>query len=63
MSISINTDTEMLVLTPAYNCQDKLWRTMLSVAGQSFENWRMIIIDDMSTDETGESARKYAKRF
>jgi len=36
---------------------------MLSVAGQSFENWRMIIIDDMSTDETGESARKYAKRL
>ena len=53
----------MLVLTPAYNCREKLWRTMLSVAGQSYDNWRMVVIDDVSDDDTAEAAVGYAERL
>ena len=56
-------DTSMLVLTPAYNCREKLWRTMLSVAGQSYDNWRMVVIDDVSDDDTAEAAAGYAERL
>ena len=46
--------TQFLILTPAFNCQDKIDRTIRSVAMQTYENWKMVIIDDLSTDETVE---------
>lgn len=44
--------THFVVVTPAYNCKDTIERTLYSIAGQTYKNWSMIIIDDMSTDNT-----------
>ena len=56
-------DPTFLILTPAFNCREKIWRTMLSVAGQSYDQWQMVIIDDMSSDGTAQAAAKYAKEL
>lgn len=42
--------TKFCVVTPAYNCEDTIQQTIMSVLAQSYDAWRMIIIDDMSTD-------------
>ena len=52
--------TSFKVLTPAYNCKDKIDRTLWSVIGQTHANWEMIIIDDVSTDGTGEYIKQFA---
>ena len=41
-----------VILVPAYNCANKIYLTIRSVAMQTYPNWRMIIVDDMSTDNT-----------
>ena len=55
--------TDFVVVTPAYNCAEKIDLTIRSVAMQTYENWSMIILNDMSTDSTKdailESCNKY----
>lgn len=47
-------------MIPAFNCEDSIYRTLLSVAGQSYSNWRIVLIDDMSTDNTREAVETAA---
>jgi len=51
---------QFVFLTPAYNCRDTIKQTMFSMFAQSYDNWRAIIVDDVSTDGTGEYARELA---
>jgi glycosyltransferase involved in cell wall biosynthesis len=51
---------QFVFLTPAYNCRDTIRQTMFSMFAQSYDNWRAIIVDDVSTDGTGEFARELA---
>lgn len=52
--------TKFKVITPAYNCENNIRTTLFSVIGQSYENWEMIVIDDMSTDNTVKKIRSIA---
>ena len=45
-------DTEFVFLIPAYNCEKEIKKTLMSVFSQSYDNWRIILIDDVSTDNT-----------
>lgn len=45
---------EFVFLTPVFNCEQTIVQTMLSVIGQSYNSWKIIIIDDCSTDRTSE---------
>ncbi len=48
------------VITPTYNCGAYIEDTIKSVIDQTYANWEMIIVDDMSTDNTEEIVKKYA---
>ena len=41
------------VIVPVYNAGDYVFRCLESIAGQTFEDFECLIIDDGSTDESG----------
>ena len=47
------------IVTPAYNCEKWMEKTIKSIAKQTYENFDCLIIDDMSTDKTAEIALKH----
>lgn len=55
--------TEFVFLTPAFNCEKDIKKTLLSMVAQSYENWRAVFIDDVSTDNTGETILDLSKRL
>ena len=51
--------TEVDIILPAYNCEKHIEETMASIIRQSFTNWKLIIIDDGSKDNTPLLINKY----
>ena len=51
------------VVTPFYNTQEFLAECIESVLRQSYQNWEYILVDNFSTDGSGEIAAHYASRF
>lgn len=47
------------VITPTYNCGRFIAETIRSVISQSYADWEMIIVDDMSTDDTREVVERF----
>ncbi len=54
--------TEQLILMAAYNNARFIRRQLDSILRQSAEDWRLIVRDDGSTDETRDILRAYAAR-
>lgn len=52
---------KFVFVTPAYNCQEKIGQTVRSVFSQSYSDWRMVVYDDMSTDNTGQVVSDMSK--
>lgn len=52
-----------LVVTPAFNCESNIEQTINTVVAQSYNNWRMIVIDDVSTDQTSEVVKEISSRY
>lgn len=50
------------VLIPAYNAADTVGETIESVQAQTFTDWRMVILNDGSTDATGEILQNMAAK-
>ncbi len=50
------------IITPSYNAEKLIGRTIQSVLDQTFSHWEMIIIDDCSKDGTREAVQAYAER-
>lgn len=48
-------------LIPAFNCRNEIEQTLWSVIGQTYKNWKATIIDDVSTDGTGEFCESFFK--
>ncbi len=48
------------ILTLTYNHERFIRQCVESVRGQTYANWEMIIIDDGSTDKTGEIVKSYS---
>lgn len=46
------------IITPVYNQERFIEQTIRSVLGQTYQNWEWIILDDGSTDGTGETITK-----
>ena len=51
------------IILPAYNAAVFLPMALDSVMGQTFVDWRILLVDDGSTDGTAEIARRYAEQL
>jgi glycosyltransferase involved in cell wall biosynthesis len=51
------------VITPAYNCENDIQKTLMSVLGQTYKNWEMIIANDMSTDNTVGEIETFIEKY
>ena len=47
------------IITPTYNCADYIKDAIRSVFDQTYQNYELIVIDDGSTDNTGEVIKPY----
>jgi cellulose synthase/poly-beta-1,6-N-acetylglucosamine synthase-like glycosyltransferase len=60
-------DTEEMpkvdVIIPAYNAANYLSAAIESVIAQTFEDWRIVLVDDGSTDSTAEIAAGFVQRL
>jgi len=50
------------IITANYNCEKFLDDTINSVLNQTYQNWEMIIVDDVSSDKSVEIIQKYVKK-
>lgn len=51
------------VIMGIYNCEDTLGKAIDSIIAQSYTNWKLIMCDDGSTDDTYQVALKYAAQY
>jgi teichuronic acid biosynthesis glycosyltransferase TuaG len=47
------------VITPVYNAEKFIEKTIKSVQGQTYTNWEMLLVDDVSSDRSVEIISKY----
>ena len=53
---------DISVIMSVYNGEEYLKEAVESVINQTFRNWELIIINDCSTDSTGEILAEFALR-
>ena len=51
------------VIMGIYNCQDTLRESIDSIINQTYDNWELIMCDDMSTDNTYKIAKYYVDKY
>lgn len=49
------------IITPSFNCSDFISSTIESVINQTYQNWELIIVDDLSTDSSVEIISRYCQ--
>ena len=50
------------IITPLYNGERYIEQTIKSVLAQTYENWEMVIVDDLSTDRSVELIKGYVQK-
>ncbi|MEL6244163.1 MAG: glycosyltransferase, partial [Pseudomonadota bacterium] len=48
------------VIMPAYGAADTIEASVISVQGQTLDDWELIIVDDGSPDDTADVAKQLA---
>ena len=49
------------IIIPVYNAEDFLTETIESVQAQTYEYWELLLVDDCSSDSSGQIIEKKAK--
>ena len=58
-----NSSTPLVsIVTPVYNAERFIEETIASVQAQTYENWELILVDDVSTDKSVELVKKAQKK-
>ena len=55
-------DTNISIILPTYNGASRIRRAIESVIAQSYTDWELLVIDDGSTDATGEVVEAFVLR-
>ena len=55
------TEPKIICIMPCYNAEKTLAMAIESVTKQNYTNWKLIIVDDASTDKSVNVAKKYLK--
>ena len=50
------------IITPSYNSEKFISQTIESVINQTYKNWEMIIVDDVSPDDSNDIIEEYEKK-
>ncbi|MBI4560121.1 MAG: glycosyltransferase [Candidatus Hydrogenedentes bacterium] len=50
------------ILMPVFNAQETLGNSIESIRGQSWTDWELILVDDGSTDDSGQIGANFANR-
>lgn len=50
------------IITPVYNCEKLLSKTIECVINQTYKNWELILVDDCTPDNSAEVIKKYIKK-
>lgn len=58
--MAVNHKTKLSIIVPIYNAEKFLEQCLNSIAAQSYANFECIMVDDGSTDRSGEISRKFA---
>ena len=59
----MNTNLPLVsIVTPAYNCANKIEETINTVLQQSYRNWELLIVDDCSKDDTATVVEEWIKK-
>lgn len=63
MFVNSKTDrqTAITVIIPVYNVEKVLGKCIRSIQRQTFTNWKMVLVDDGSTDSSGRMCDEYAQ--
>jgi glycosyltransferase involved in cell wall biosynthesis len=59
LGTAVGKSVELTIVTPTYNNEKYCIRNLKWMVKQNFTNWKMIIIDDCSTDKTKELIKEY----
>ena len=54
-------DDLISIVTPVYNAEKYLEKTILSVLSQTYKKWELLLINDFSTDNSYELIEKYSQ--
>ena len=52
----------MSIVIPVYNMMETVHRCLHSVVNQSFDDFEVIVVDDGSTDGTGDTVRAFEEK-
>jgi len=55
-------DELISIITPSYKSEKFISQTIESVLNQTYQNWEMIIVDDVSPDNSNEIIEEYTKK-
>lgn len=50
------------IITPVYNCERLLPKTIESVINQTYQNWEMILVDDCSSDNSAQIINEFSEK-